>query len=300
MFVDRIVALYTAWIALLVVLRREHVPEWPAILGFHLFVLAFMFSLPGRGAPWESSPPAEAAWKRHIRGGLRFLRYTYPLLLMVFYFEEVQYTVNALWPEAPYWFEGHLYALDRLLFGELPSVLLNAATGLFQDELMHAFYFAYYFIVIGGAVRAWLGEGCPRPGPALAPTVTSIVTAFLLCFVWYPLLPARGPWENGELMSTLTPFEGRLFIPMVETLLDRGAVSGGCFPSSHVSASWAVVFGLAPFHRKAAFVCGLFALGLSVACVYTRYHHGVDVPAGFLAGVAGAAIGRWVSARVLN
>jgi membrane-associated phospholipid phosphatase len=211
---------------------------------------------------------------------------------MVFFFEEVHQTVNALWPREPYWFESRLYAADRFLFGDLPSILLNPSTGLLQNELMHAFYFSYYFIVIGGAVRAWLGEGSPRPGPALAPTVTAIVTAFLLCFVWYPFLPARGPWENRELMSTLVPFEGGLFVPMVEALLERGAVSGGCFPSSHVSASWAVVFALAPFHRRAAFVCGFFALGLSLACVYTRYHHGVDVPAGFLAGVAGAAIGR--------
>jgi hypothetical protein len=57
-----------------------------------------------------------------------------------------------------------------------------------------------------------------------------------------------------------------------------------------------VVFALTPFHRRAAGICAFFALGLSLACVYTRYHHGVDVPAGFAAGVAGAALGR-VAAR---
>jgi len=35
-------------------------------------------------------------------------------------------------------------------------------------------------------------------------------------------------------------------------------------------------------------VLGFFALGMSFACVYTRYHHAVDVPAGFLAGLFGA------------
>jgi hypothetical protein len=300
MFLDRMVIAYTAWIAVLVLVRREHVPEWPGVLAFHLLVLGFIFSLPTRGALWETSPPAEPAWRRHIRGGLRFLRYTYPLLLMVVYFEEVRYTVNALWPDAPYWFESRLYSLDRFLFVELPSVLLSSSTGLLQDELMHGFYFSYYFIVIGGAVRAWLGNGSPHPGPAFTATVTSIVTAFLLCFVWYPFLPARGPWENEELMSTLVPFEGRLFVPLVEVIIDQGAVSGGCFPSSHVSASWAVVFALAPFHRRAAWVSGFFAFGLSLACVYTRYHHGVDVPAGFLAGVVGAAIGHWVSRGLPN
>jgi membrane-associated phospholipid phosphatase len=300
MFLDRVVMAYTAWIALLVVLLRDNVSRWPAILAFHLLVLAMMAALPERGAPWESAPPGEGALKRRLRGGLRFLRYTYPLLLMVFYFEEVEHTVNALWPDAPHWFEDRLYALDRLLFGDLPAVLLNPSVGVFQDELMHAFYFSYYFIVIGGAVLAWLGSGPPRPGPAFERTIASVVIAFLLCFLWYPFLPARAPWENAELMATLTPFEGRLFVPAVEAIIDRGAVSGGCFPSSHVSASWATALSLAPFHRRAAWFSGFLAFGLSLSCVYTRYHHGVDVPAGLLAGIAGAAIGSRVSRRFVN
>jgi membrane-associated phospholipid phosphatase len=297
MFVDRVVMAYTAAIALLVVLRRENVPEWPTILGFHLLVLAVILALPERGAPWEIPPPGEPTWRRRIRGGLRFFRYTYLLLLMVFYFEEVQRTVNALWTNAPYWFESRLYALDRFFFGDLPSILLNPSVGLLQNELMHAFYFSYYFIVIGGVVFAWLGRGPRRPGPAFHRTLTSVVTAFLLNFVWYPFLPARGPWENDELMAALTPFEGPVFVPIVEAIIARGAVSGGCFPSSHVAASWAVVFGLARFHLRAALLCAFFASGLSLACIYTRYHHGVDVPAGFVAGVAGAAIGSWVTRR---
>jgi membrane-associated phospholipid phosphatase len=297
MFLDRIVLAYTAWVALLVVPLRENVSRWPTILGFHLSVLAVMIALPRRGAPWEAPSPGEATWKRRFRSGLRFFRYSYPLLLMVFYFEEVHQTVNALRPSAPYWFESRLYAADRFLFGDLPSILLNPSTGLLQDELMHAFYFSYYFIVIGGVVFAWLGSGSARPGPAFETTLTSVVTAFLLCFVWYPFLPARGPWENGELMASMTPFQGRIFTPIVEAILARGAVSGGCFPSSHVAASWAVVLGLARFHRRAAWICGFFASGLSLACVYTRYHHGVDVPAGLLAGIAGAAVGSWASRR---
>ena len=297
MFHDRVVMAYTAWIALLVVLFQDNVSRWPAILAFHLLVLAVMAALPGRGAPWETTPPGEGAVKRHVREGLRFLRYTYPLLLMVFYFEEVEHTVNALWPESPHWFEGHLYALDRLFFGNLPAILLNPSVGILQDELTHAFYFSYYFIVVGGAVLAYLGFRSPRPGPAFERTMVSVVSAFLLCFVWYPFLPARGPWENPELMATLTPFEGLLFVPAVEAVIDQGAVSGGCFPSSHVAASWATALSLAPFHRRAAWISGFLAFGLSLSCVYTRYHHGVDVPAGLMAGIAGAAIGSRISRR---
>ncbi len=86
----------------------------------------------------------------------------------------------------------------------------------------------------------------------------------------------------------MTPFKGFLFTPIIETIIEHGAVSGGCFPSSHVAASWGVVFALARVRRKHALVLGFFAVGMSFACVYTRYHHGVDAAAGFRLGLAGA------------
>ena len=85
-----------------------------------------------------------------------------------------------------------------------------------------------------------------------------------------------------------------VFVPIIEKIIQHGAVSGGCFPSSHVAGAWGVVFGLWPFHRRKALFFGFFALGLSLACVFTRYHHGVDVPAGFTAGLVAAVISyRW-------
>ena len=92
-------------------------------------------------------------------------------------------------------------------------------------------------------------------------------------------------------MSGLRPFGGWVFTRIIQRIIDGAAVSGGCFPSAHVSGAWALTFGLYATHRKAARWFGLVALGLSVACVYARYHHGVDVLAGFTAGAIGAAIG---------
>jgi membrane-associated phospholipid phosphatase len=289
---DGMVLAYTAWIALLLLLFRGHVARAGTLLLFHLVLLVAILLIPPRGAAWERSPEGEPRWRKSVRGGLRFFRNSYPLLLVLFFFEEVQSTVNAIRPEAPYWFERYLYSTDRALFGELPSILLNPFVGPVPDELMHGFYLSYYFVLVGGIVIAWLGDEGRHPGRGFQATLTSATAGFFLCFVWYPLLPARGPWENPELMATMTPFRGYLFTPLVEAIIERGAVSGGCFPSSHVAASWGVVLGLLGFHRKPAVVLGVFALGMSFACVYTRYHHGVDVPAGFLTGALGALVAK--------
>ena len=280
---------------------RENVPRPGPILAFHLFVLAAMALVPPRGAAWERPASGESRFRRNVRGGLRFFRYSYPLLLVVFFFEEVQRTVNMILPSAPYWFESHLYAADRFLFGELPATLLNPHVGMVLNEIFHGFYFSYYFILIGGVVMAWLGDGSTgNPSPAFQTTLTSALFAFIFCFVWYPFLPARGPWENPALMATMTPFRGVLFTPIIEKLIEHGAVSGGCFPSSHVAGSWAVVFGLAGSSPRRALLIGGLALGLSFACVYTRYHHAIDVFAGLLAAIAGFLVARVLARRPFN
>jgi len=44
-------------------------------------------------------------------------------------------------------------------------------------------------------------------------------------------------------------------------------------------------------------VMGVVAMGLSVACVYLRYHHAVDVFAGFAVAAVAAVIGYAVTRR---
>lgn len=290
---DYFVLGYTTYIALFTLIFRDTMSDPTAILALHAFIIIAMILVPPRGAKWETVPIE--GWMRHVRGFARFFRYAYPLLLILFFFEEGHQTVNAMWSAAPHWFEGFLYGADTRIFGELPAVIMNDWVGPVQDELMHGFYFSYYFIFVGGVSFAWFGaNGAPRPARGFQTTLTAVIVSFFLCFVWYPYLPARGPWENPGLMAGMTPFEGYLFVPIIEKIIAHGAVSGGCFPSSHVAGAWSTVFGLAGFHRKGALVLGVLATGMSVACVYTRYHHAIDVAA----GLAAAALGTFISYKL--
>jgi hypothetical protein len=209
------------------------------------------------------------------------------------FFEEVSQTVNAVTPGSPYWFEPHLYAADHALFGSSPAVTLSQAGVPALDELMHAFYFSYYPLLISGIVIAWNGaaRGGETPAPGFDRVMTCMMLGFFLSYVWYPFLPARGPWENRTLMAGLRPFHGWLFTDVIGLIIAGGAVSGGCFPSAHISGTWALIFGLFASHRKVARWFGLVAVGLSVSCVYTRYHHAVDVFAGLAVAAVAAAIG---------
>jgi membrane-associated phospholipid phosphatase len=255
--------------------------------------VAALLRLPARGAAWERARDDDPPWLSWTRAVARFLRYTYPALLLTPFFEEVALTVNGVAPHTPFWFESSLFAADRALFGAEPAVLLSQRGGPVLDEIMHAFYFAYFPLIIGGIVLAWNGDTRDRETPARGfhTAMTCMMLGFFLSYVWYPFVPARGPWEHPEIVGSLRPFRGWVFTRAIDVIMAGGAVSGGCFPSAHVSGAWALTFGLYASHRRAARWWTVVAAGLSVACVYTRYHHGVDVLAGFAVATLAAVIG---------
>jgi len=291
--VDWVVAGYAAFVAALVLVRAEHVPLAPYVAIAHATLVVAMALLPPRGAAWEAPRASDRPGMRRARTIARFLRYTYPALLLTPFFEEVALTVNAVTPESPYWFETHLIAADRWLFGATPAALLSQAGNSAVDELMHGFYLSYYVLITAGIVLAWRGPARGvTPGRGFQTAFTVMMLGFFLSFLCYPFLPARGPWEHPALVEGLRPFGGWVFTRAIKVIIAGAAVSGGCFPSAHVSGTWALTFGLFPFNRRAAVRFGMMAAGLSVACVYTRYHHAVDVMAGVAVAAVAALLGR--------
>jgi membrane-associated phospholipid phosphatase len=297
--IDWIIVAYTVWMGLLIAWRSAHVPEWPRLVAIHVGIVLILMIIPRRGAAWEERDWPRL-WQRSLLQVARFVRHAYPLLLALFFFEEGQFTVNMIFPETPYWFEPYLYAADAAVFGDLPARLMDDWVTPWLTEVMHFFYWSYYIILIGGTTLAYVGyrgqqETLKTPAPGFEETITGLGLGFIMAFVAYPWLAARGPWENPELMAAMTPMRGAAFTWMMDRIIEHGAVSGNCFPSGHVAGAWAIVFGLAwtKGHRTMAYVGAFLAAGMTLACVYTRYHHAVDMPVGFACGALGALIGGW-------
>ncbi len=303
--VDWIVAAYTLWTGVLIAWFAAEVPEWPRLVAIHAGILIVLFIIPPRGAAWEERV-WPWLWQRVLHQFVRFVRYAYPLALALFFFEEGRFTVNMIFPETPYWFEPYLYAWDRFIFGELPANIMAPWVSPPLTEVMHFFYWSYYIILIGGVAIAFVGPEVRlplrTPARGFEETIGSLATAFIIAFVFYPWLAARGPWENPELMAGMPPLDGWFFTWMMDRIIEHGAVSGNCFPSGHVAGAWAVVFGLAwtKGHRRTVWVFTFLSIGMTIACVYTRYHHAVDMPAGFVAGALGGIIGGGLARRAAD
>ena len=125
--VDWAIAIYATYVAVVAVVFRETVAQWPFLLVGHAALVMALLLMPPRGAAWEQTRADDPAWRAWLRRTARFLRYTYPALLLTPFFEEVALTVNAASPGSPYWFESYLLAADRALFGGTPAVMLSQA-----------------------------------------------------------------------------------------------------------------------------------------------------------------------------
>ncbi|MBI1355190.1 MAG: phosphatase PAP2 family protein [Acidobacteria bacterium] len=292
---DWIVAGYTAWIALLIVAFWDRFRTPGTLLAAHAGILVFLWGLPRRGGAWERPRRRETPVEIAVRFLLRFLRYTYPLLLALFFFEEAQQTVRVVYPDHPFWFETWLFAFDKAVFGAEPVQLLAPWSTPALDELMHALYFSYYVTICFGPIFAFFG---PRrempPAPGFETVMTALMTSYLLAYLWYPFLPARGPWEHPEAVGNLAPFHGYFFTDAIQSIIGAASVSGACFPSGHAAGAWGASFGLMRRYPRGGAVVAFITAGMSVACVYTRYHHAADVAAGFIMAVIGA----WISWRL--
>ena len=76
-------------------------------------------------------------------------------------------------------------------------------------------------------------------------------------------------------------------------LLSKATIHSGVFPSAHVSsafsAAWAM-FLLMPKRKRIGWILLAYAISVSVATVYGRYHYSADVLAGFALSLIGACL----------
>jgi membrane-associated phospholipid phosphatase len=75
-------------------------------------------------------------------------------------------------------------------------------------------------------------------------------------------------------------------------ILERGTVHAGVFPSAHVSSAFSAAFGLLlvlPERRRIGWIGFWFAVIVSVATVYGRYHYAVDAAAGLVTSLVALA-----------
>jgi membrane-associated phospholipid phosphatase len=220
---------------------------------------------------------------------LHFARDWYPLALYIFFFEELQGLVHAIFPG---WFDRLLIQFDFSFAGVHPSVWLSRFSNPALNDFMQFAYMTYflYLVLLPAILYA------EKDRLAFWNAMVSTAIANYMVYFIAVLFPIESPYHALAAMNT-TQLSGSYFTAAIELIERFGRVHGGAFPSAHVAGSTVAILASWRYRRWLFWVCLPFFMSMCVSAVYGRYHYIADVLAGIAVGAVGLAAGSWLIER---
>lgn len=271
--IDILTLAYVGAMALLILLFRHNLSDWRWQITFYLCVGAWVILL-------VSVAGTEPTRK------LYFLRTWYPLLLCIFFFENVGNVIHLILPE---WQDRIPLAIDLVVLGVHPTLWFQQWVRPWLTEWMQACYTSYFFLCpILAAVL--LKRGHLRQAEE---TLFGTALTYYGCYLFFVFFPIEGPYHalSSSHRVELTGNAVTLLINWIESF---ARVHGGAFPSAHVAGSTVFLYYAHRYSRCLFWVFLPVVLCLFVATVYGRYHYFADVWTGW----AAAALGLVAAARL--
>jgi membrane-associated phospholipid phosphatase len=267
---------------------------WFAVDVGLLIGLAILAALHARLAPaWRSHHSPLGHW-----AGV--LRYSFAVFVVLpLAYSEAGTFGLTLVPSVEHWF----ISADKALFGIDWYARRPPAPG-FASTIFESAYLSNYALLFlafllamflrssasAPSQRRTLISRLLRPGdPLMLQSVCgSLVAGLLLCYAFFPLLPAITP--RLYFPALRHPIDGAVH-DVNWALLASYSIPYGIFPSGHVAGPVAIGCALAARRRKlwAAFFL-ISALLIAIATVYGNYHFVCDAVGGWFTGMAAWAL----------
>jgi len=254
--VDCVVWIWSLGALTLLLFHGVGEPALALIATFHLGILV--------GVPLLRRE-ALAHHHHRLRAFLDFL----PLGIVLFDYLTINVMVAIVGrPEADHW----LARGDAWIFGGQPSLLLQPFITPLITEVLILAYSSFYFLPFTLALLLYL-RGRRQQFDFVALT---IITGFLVNYVFYVLYPARGP--RYFLMDAYSvPLKGLWLADRLVAAFYRVPIVFDCFPSGHTAVSLITLFLAYRYHRRYFWLALPVAVGIIAATIYGRFHYVMDV-----------------------
>jgi len=213
------------------------------------------------------------------RGGIHhFMRLLYPLFLFTLYYRATGGSMFLLFDS---FFDSQLTAFEASLFGVHPTLFIDqhwlhpAIT-----EILSLCYFLYYFMIPVFLLTVyWRGDF-----RILRNAMGAFCAIFFVSYVMFFLYPIEGPrWFFALLYQNAV--ESPVSRQVVDMVISKGAVHGGCMPSSHFAVALSIQMYCLKYYRRAGWAILPIVMGLAIGTVWGRFHYVSDVLVGGLIGV---------------
>ena len=141
----------------------------------------------------------------------------------------MQFLVHAFHQE---WFDEHLIAIDRALFGVDPTVWVEQFASYWLTELLQLAYVSYFLLPFIVGATLWV----KRRRDEFDRFMLASAVAYVTCYIVFVAFPIEGPFHTLRHLQQVE-LSGGPVNAAVEWIERYGRVHGGAFPSAHMAGS---------------------------------------------------------------
>jgi len=227
-----------------------------------------------------------------------FVRLLYPAILFTAFYSMTQ---GLMFLFTDKFQDPQLVALEQALFGhELTLLIDRTLPNTVLTELLSFCYFGYYLLIPGFFITIFVR----RDDRIIREATAAICLTFFASYLIFSAYPIEGPrWYLAD--QYLHSVDGPAFRQLVDFVIERGAVRGGCMPSTHTAVALVILLFCFKYYRRAGWTLLPFVVGLMAGTVWGRFHYISDVYIGALIGYAAFWLiskyhGRWIMCTEKN
>jgi membrane-associated phospholipid phosphatase len=252
--VDRVILTYFAAITILEIVYWQ-----PALIAAHIAATALLWLA-------VRFPATRVSRQFH---------FWYPLPYILASYKEMAILI----PIVRSWTADQFLArLDFQIWHANPTVWLERWQNPVAVELLEICYMLFVPAILVVAALLWRKAGTAE----FRQYAFLIALGFLVSYVGYLLVPARGPRFLLAALQT-RPIQGLWLTGTLQALSDRlESAHYDCFPSGHTELTILAWWGSRSISRNLSRVMCVYLISVILATVYLRYHYTVDVFAGMV------------------
>lgn len=255
--IDKITLLYLLITTIFIGLAWNDLENKLLPLGFRILSILIIYAM--------------ACFQDPFQGGvMRFLRYAYPLILIIYLYPETDHFNNILFENQDPFFSR----VEETLFRVQPAqFLLDRFPQLWITELMSFSYFSYYLLIFGFTLILFLNH------PDLFYRLTFVlISSFYIYYLVFIVLPVAGPQYFFPPPANEVP-KAYVFSSMLKLVQELGERPTGAFPSSHVGIALIILWYVYKYLRQWFYVVLPLAILLTISTVYLKAHYLIDTMA---------------------
>ncbi|MFI5106140.1 MAG: phosphatase PAP2 family protein, partial [Terriglobales bacterium] len=212
-----------------------------------------------------------------------FLHHWYLLLYVPFCYKQVPYLVTALHLRVA---DNTLAHWDLAMWKVDPVFWLSSMQSHFAVEFLQVVYTMFLPGSVALGILLWFR----RPREEFRLGTFTIALTFLVSYLGYLLLPARGP-RFMEYASHYPPLQGLWAFHSFQGILDKlEGLQYDCFPSGHVAVVLVGCWIARRISSRVFYTFVAFAACITFSTVYLRYHYVIDVIAGMALAIVVLAV----------